>query len=334
MPEENDTNLFKRVADHAKVSPSTVTLALQDSPRISLETKERVFKASRHVRYRETRVRDKQHWNFAVVYGQTSAQDTLATSPDASIVGTLANRAGELGVSLFVQSDNRTNLNLNFRDFPSMLRRDQIDGVLLVGVVNESFLAFLREVRIPVVLAGNAETKQPVDQVKLDYRQATRHMIGELLQRGHRKFAFVTAAASIPVNREMFDAFREELEHAGCFDETLVRSTKDAYAKLDLVESLFQGSNQPTLVFATTWRMANHTAILAARNGVAFDSGFEIASAYPDAISDLGYPLHLIVPNIAELGSRALERLVVLRENPDQKRLKLLVPCSTLLQAS
>lgn len=142
--------LFKHLAQEAGVSPSTVTMALQDSPRIRAETKERVFRASRKVGYRASKIKGNHHLNFAVLYGQANPDQTLSVDVDVGIWEGISRRAVEMDISLFTQNFLPKSEKTVFADLPRLLRRDQCDGVFLMGTYYESFI-----LRYPAACCGD-----------------------------------------------------------------------------------------------------------------------------------------------------------------------------------
>src|ERR1051326_732448 len=144
------SELFKRLAQEARVSPSAVTMALQDSRRISMETKERVFRTSRKLGYRASKIKGVHHLCFAVLYGQSLPEETLSMDPDVSIWEGVSRRAVEQDITLYTQNFLPKRESIQFADLPRWIRRDQCDGLVLLGTFYESLGVFLREAKIPL----------------------------------------------------------------------------------------------------------------------------------------------------------------------------------------
>lgn len=328
-------DLFTRIAVKAGVSPSTVTLALQDSPRISLETKERVFRASRQIHYRRSRIRGTHHLNFAVVYGKAYEGEVISSSPDIGFWEGLANRATQSGVSLYTHSMSFRDDKIHFKDLPTIFRRDQVDGVVLMGVINDPFVNFLEEMKIPVVILGNVDTRRSVNQIRIDYDQGVRRLMEALLHRGHKRIGFITSSAGIAVNRQFMSGYQTALRSAGLFSNDLVRASPKTFANgFEMTTSLLHLKPRPTAILATAWDLCQQSAIAAARAGVTFDSGFEVASSHSLDHLDVGYPLHLLHVNAPSMGEKGFDRLMELRDHHDQAAVTLLLACTLRHQAA
>ena len=300
-----------------------------------METKERVFRTSRKLGYRASKIKGVHHLCFAVLYGQSLPEETLSMDPDVSIWEGVSRRAVEQDITLYTQNFLPKRESIQFADLPRWIRRDQCDGLVLLGTFYESLGVFLREAKIPFVLAGNAETRFPVDQVRIDVEQGVYGLISELVRRGHRRFGFITMGADLAVNRQFLRAFRGALEEHRLFDPKLVVTTDDPEPDgIQMATSLLKRKKPPTLIFATTRRMANEAVFAAARLGFEFDSGLEIATPHNDQYLRLGYPLHLVRSDLIGVGERAFDRLMQVVQNPNQNTVSLTVACPPLIRPS
>lgn len=333
------TALFRQVAREAGVSPSSVTLALQGSPRISPATKKRVFLASRKLGYRASKVRGIHDVNFAVLYGSTSLltniTSTIGSTLDAQIWEGIAGRASELGVSLFNFNVDLNGLRVRFEPLPALLRRDQLDGIVLMGNINEAFVRFLRRVKVPFVVVGNDELGLPVDQVKFGMERGLYDLVVDLHRQGkHKRFGLISAASEIPINQQLIRGFRSALTEIGALDENLIAVSADRLASgFELAGSVLGQKHPPTFLFGTNIRLAIESAITAARMGIAYDSGLELATAHNDPTRKLGYPLHLLSANLAKGGRWVFDRLMTLHKTPQSRPCTLEVDCVPLFSA-
>jgi len=327
------TDLFQRVAREAGVSPSSVTLALQGSPRISPATKKRVFLVSRKLGYRASKVKGIHDVNFAVLYCASSESggvtSPISLSLDAQIWEGMAGRASELGVSLFNFNVTQDGKRVRFESLPTLLRRDQLDGAAVMGNISESFVRFLRRVRIPFVVAGNDELGIPVDQVKFGVERGLYDLIIELHKRGkHKRFGFMSAASDIPINRHLLRGYRSAVTELGLLDENLVAISTDRFASgFEMAERLLKQKPAPMFLFGANIRLAIEAAITAARMGIPYDSGLELATPHNDPTRNLGYPLHLLSANLTKAGRWVFDRLMTLHKNPQARPCTLEVDC-------
>lgn len=174
---------LKFLANHLALSPTTVSLVLNSSPRaksIPQATKDRVLEAARTFNYRP---------NFFARYLSNKRSFTVAVMiPEisegygASVLSAIEGRLAREGYLHFVAS-HRWSAEL-IEETPRMLMERGVEGFILVNMPLEHSLP------VPVVNIGGRKKLPSVTNMLLDNRRAGRLALEHLVQLGHKRIAF------------------------------------------------------------------------------------------------------------------------------------------------
>lgn len=107
-----------------------------------------------------------------------------------------------------------------------MLRTQRIDGLILAstGAASMNRASLLAQLEVPVVLVDRAMEGLGYDAVVLDNRRAGLEATRHLIERGHRRIAFVNGPEVLRTAADRLSGYREALLEAGLpFDARLVR---------------------------------------------------------------------------------------------------------------
>jgi LacI family transcriptional regulator len=202
-------------------------------------------------------------------------------------------------------------------DLLGLLGRGAVDGVLVVGVLEEDWLLTLREPGLPLVLVDTFLPGSELPAIAPDYRAGARMATEHLLRLGHRRVGFIGAAVSYPFGWETHEGYAEALAAARVgYDPAQVRRAAiGVEAATAATASLLSMTEPPTALFAVTDAMALG-ALRAAR---------ELGRRVPDDLAVVGMddievsaytdpPLTTVRVAKEEMGRLAAERLIALIE--------------------
>jgi LacI family transcriptional regulator len=174
---------LKFLANHLGLSPTTVSLVLNHSPRarsIPQATKDRVLQAARTFNYRP---------NFFARYLSHKRSFTVGVMiPEisegygASVLSAIESRLAREGYFHFVAS-HRWSAEL-IEETPQLLLERGVEGFILVNMPLEHSLP------VPVVNIGGRKKLRGVTNMLLDNRRAGRLALEYLVQLGHKRIAF------------------------------------------------------------------------------------------------------------------------------------------------
>jgi LacI family transcriptional regulator len=297
---------MRDVAQHAGVSPMTVSRALRDDPRVSAEKKARIWTAVNVLGY--TRNEAARNLRLGRSGGLVGLVVTNLANPFYSQVALgVEAMTSEHGMRVILgnSGEDVASERQLVDDFVSR----RLDGIIVVPVgSNHGHLNAAQQAGIPVVLAASPPVRLIADAVMLDdfggSLEATHHLIGA----GHRKIAFLGLQPSTWTGSERFRGYCAALEEAGIpLDERIVsRQYRDVAAAERATLAMLAQEDPPTAVFAANNRntIGAYRAIRGRRSNIAlagFDD-FELADM-------LALPLTVVKYDPAELGRRAAELL-------------------------
>lgn len=312
---------IKDIAAAAGVSPSTVSLVLNDRPsRIAEETKERIKKTAKELGYAP---------NSAAVLLKTNRSYSLGLLiPDirndyyAKYAKGMEEACQKKDWTTFLCTTN--NNPLKERQYIDTFHAKNVDGLAIVTTPSNQSELFLgnRDLiisyGIPVVQMDMTGYRKPVNAVMSDHFKGGYMATKHLLSLGHRKIAFITSPKFMEGSVSRIKGCQKALEDAGLsWDSSLTfegNYTYDAGARA--IDNLI--SQDFTAVFAFNDLMAY---------GV-YNSLEKYNLRIPDDVSVVGYddnftssiinpPLTTVHQPIYEMGKAAAEILIHAAEHPD-----------------
>jgi LacI family transcriptional regulator len=186
---------MKDVALRAGVDVSTVSLAINNDPRIRPETRERILVIAHELGYRKNHLarglRSGKSFTVGAVVGYSTAfwGEVLAGAQSV-----LADREYHLLLDYSPDSGRRQDVQLD------ALKAKRVDGLLIAppdtdsAEVEDRLLEYyqtLRAERLPFVFVDRGLPGAEADIVEADNAEGAREATRHLLQRGHRRIAYV-----------------------------------------------------------------------------------------------------------------------------------------------
>lgn len=320
-------NIFKEIAKRCKVSPATVTLALQDSPRIGEDTKYRVYLMARELNYRHSKTKRRKHLQFAIFHGMILPLASQTGSTQFEIWYGVTQAINKIDASLNIYEVKLQDGEWSFPGLPSSFKRDQIDGVIVTGTPGKEFLDFLVQIKMPVIVASNADLSSDVDQICFDYARVTRMALEAALARGKRRIGFISPGSKLITHQTIYQQYENAMREADCFDEQLVAQSENVYDhEGKLMSELLTREPKLEVILTTNPRTAHQAALIAALKGVP-TSQLEIITSTSELHRELIYPQHLLIPNYEEFGRSAVKRLLDHLEKPGEPTCTIMLQC-------
>ena len=251
---------IKDIARESEVSLSTVSLVLNDNPRISPATRDRVMQTIQRLGYQPNRMARNLAWKrtntLAVLVPQL--RHAFADVYFGEIVSGIHDRAGKLGYKVMLEA-TRTEF-VDQKQYLELFDQKFVDGILFIGAnFKHRFLADFVDGSRPLILVNNYSKEDNLNYVVSNYRygawQATQH----LLRLGHRRIGFIAGGlAEIQTSQDVYESFQESHREQGvAFDPQLVVDgwlTEEG--GMHAVEELLRRDQQITAIFALNDKMA------------------------------------------------------------------------------
>jgi DNA-binding LacI/PurR family transcriptional regulator len=197
---------IKDIARAAGVSPSTVSRALHDHPRISQETKDRIHQLAEELGYTPSLPARSLVTRHTATVGMviTTASDPFLTR----LVQGVEETAERNGYSVFLSSSYR-NPERELEVVRSFHER-RASGIIITGSqIDDDYLHLSDQFPLPIVLT-NCRT-YPFS-VYVDKVAGARQGVEHLVQLGHRRIAFVGGRHGHRSSLERLTGYRQVLE--------------------------------------------------------------------------------------------------------------------------
>lgn len=306
---------IKDIAEKAGVSPSTVSRALSDHPRISPQTKSRIRCLAAEMGYSPNVIgrslAARRTFSIGLVLRHVS--DPFP----AQIVRGIEDMAVANGYHVFLSSSYGD--PERERDVIEIFRERRVDGMIVTSPsLGLRYTSLMDEFNIPIVLINCPEYPYSVSTDNLHGgRLATEH----LLQLGHTRIGYVEQGGARRTNLDRLEGYKQALQSWGTHFDPLLVATGDGSIEGGKkgMEQLLALSSPPTAVFCYN----DMTAIgaIAAIRAWGMHVPEDISLVGFDDIELAAYlnpPLTTIRQPRYELGRRAMEMLLALLAGDDE----------------
>jgi LacI family transcriptional regulator len=316
---------IKDLARIAECSVSTASKALNGRPDVGEETRKRVLEFAEKYQFVPNAygkdLKRKCTENIGVVFCRE--EQPLSGNPFYSRV--LEGIEAELAINnynliLHLQAEEKTEL-------PKFLREKRVDGILLVGVLDQVFVERVKTTQIPSVLVDPKIFVEDLNQVLIDNEHGAFQATQYLISHGHTRIGFISGDLDRMSFRQRFKGYRKALTHNKIdYDDQIVQSggLEKGY---DHAAKLLKLKDRPTAIFS-----ANDINAI-----YAFKLITDLQLRVPDDISIVGFddiefakmsapPLTTIRVYKEELGSIAVRLLLETINDHDRKPTTTLVP--------
>jgi len=222
MPEEKKQVVKKPIsqkalAEHLKLSPSTVSLVMNDAPRAKLipeATRKRIIDAAAKFDYRP---------DFYAKYLYSKRSFTAAVvlpeirDPYASTILSGIDRKLTQEKYLYFTA-NHYNQEELIREYPRRLLERAVEGFLLINT------KLVSDPGRPTVMVGSAPKVEGVPRFALNNHRGGAHAMEYLAGLGHRRFAVIKGHPWRATASQRFQGIRDSAkEHGIVLDERLVK---------------------------------------------------------------------------------------------------------------
>ena len=198
------------VARLAKVSPSAVSIVLNNRPGVSDATRKSVMEIVEQLGYapnpNSRRLLFKKTNNIAILFPRS-------TSPLEhsfySEINTAVLRECEInGYNLIFSSFSAKNDKVQF---PDLIKACDVDGVIFYGDVNPTVLNALAKYELPHIIIDNHTLLPDVLCVSADYHHASQVAVKYLMELGHREIAYIGNSAQTDFGAQTLSGYQKAL---------------------------------------------------------------------------------------------------------------------------
>jgi DNA-binding LacI/PurR family transcriptional regulator len=303
------------------ISSTTVWRALNNSPRVSSKTRQRVLRAAKKLNYRPSLVAQ------TLLRGRTQTLGVVVPMIGNPVYASLVRAVEQVA---FQHKYNIILCDTDFqldreREYVDLLARRRVEGVAIVpfaarsGSHDYEHLTRLPQQGVAVVAMQQDVPGGVVDAILPDNRAAARNMTRHLLALGHRRIGFLHGgmpAWNVPM-RERFDGYTDALREAevapddslilqaGTFESVLTDGQGEIHA--DEISAYLTRAERPTALFVPVDMLAIKVMEVA-RDGLGMRIPEDVAIAGFDDILAAAHtspPLTTVRHPTLEVGRRA-----------------------------
>src|SRR5487761_50172 len=281
---------IQMVADHARVSPKTVSRVINNERGVREETRHRILEAIRQLDYQPNLnargLAGARSFLIGLFYDKPG--DYLSEFQTGAV-----QRCRESDLHLMVQPLDIASKDMA-RDLSMLVRQLRLEGVILLPPLSDqaAVRTALAEADVPSVYS--APMREPVDSpsVDTDDRAAARQMTVELLDRGHRRIGFMLGPAGHRATEQRYLGFADAMHARGMsIDPELVQTGNFEFGDgLECARRILGARARPTAIFASNDDMAAAAACVARQIGLELPGQLSIAGFDDAPIATMTWP--------------------------------------------
>jgi len=304
---------IKDIAKLLGISPGTVSRALQKSPRVSKETILRVEEAAKKLSYRpnitaQRLVSGKTH-NIGVILSKDIREYTSVQLFNSIILNGILEVAEAHNYNLnFAIDSQEEKQGALYR----IVQNQDVDGVLIINVVNEDILASLRTNGIPVVLIDNHFDNRSEYAVNNDDRIGASIATKHLISLGYKTIGMIGINEEA-FHRECLSGYLQALAECGLRADPrfVLKGWGSTHSAYEITWNILKQNRFPRAFFVVTDEMA--IGVIRAVKDCGLSVPQDVAVVGMDDIPLLDYvdpPLTTMRIYIAEIGRTAVGMLL------------------------
>ncbi len=304
---------LKQLAKELKVSISTVSKALRDSPEISVETIEKVKYLANKYNYRPNKIALSLKSNRTLTIGVIIPD--ILNRFYSKVLNGIHDSADQYGYDVI--TINTKESIIKEVDSMQIFSSGTVDGVIIAmseETLNKNDYSHLKEFTMketPIVMFDRVTDKINCDKVIIDDFDAIYNEVKSLKDLGRKKIGFISTINELNVGKYRANGFRKaSFDFFGKFDENLIlRISKNRDKHIEIEK--FLKKNKPDAVISADI-LCGVISINIARNlNIEVPKELSVVGFGDKTISEYSSPkLTTIYQHGTEIGNRSVELLV------------------------
>lgn len=245
---------IKDVAREANVATSTVSRVLSDSGRISEKTKKRVNEVIQRLNYKPNELARKLVSNKSRILGVIIPKEASSFFSNPFFVEAMMGMSiaadEEKYYLMYAFGKTEEDELKNVKEFVS---NNLLDGICLLTVRdNDKSIEYLQKIKFPFVVIGTPDIKEAL-WVDNDNINATYNITNKLIEKGHKKIAFIGGNRDLKVSKDRFKGYQNALKENNIeFKKELIYEG-ESFSEKDGEKGIIQilKREQPTAIIGT-----------------------------------------------------------------------------------
>src|SRR5690606_16967676 len=247
----NKPTTIKEIARKLKISPSTVSRALNDHPSIGLVTTMRVKKMAEEMAYEpnQTAIFFKQRKTFTIGVILPKLSEPFFSEAISAIENVAEAKKYTVILGQSLDDENR---ELNILQ---TFKKHRVDGILISlskNTSNTDFEEILSKTEIPIVFFDCVPDLPNVHKVYSDLSSGMIEAINAFVERGHSKIALINGPETLLASKERADSFHKalKLQNIDPQDGYVVHSDLTEVGNEEAMEKLCSLAIRPSAVIS------------------------------------------------------------------------------------
>jgi LacI family transcriptional regulator len=308
---------IKDIAQECGVSLSTVSLVLNDNPRISEKTRQKVQEAVRRHAYQPNQqargLASKSSRIMSVVV--PNLNHVFADVYFGEILSGIHARTAETDYKLLLDVANKQFLDNH--EYTNIIRSRRADGMLFIAsTIHDTYLREVENMQLPFLLVNHYYPNSKLSYITVDYKMSAQLAADHLLSLGHKRIGLI-AGTNTYTGLDFRDAFLAHCRQKGLPEQDLPWedgglhwSQEDGY---QAAKRLLEKRPDLTAIMAANDRMAMGVISYAHGHGRRVPQDLSVMGV--DDIPSAPFtspPLSTIRHNLFEVGRRSFDRLLAM----------------------
>lgn len=329
---------LKDIAQKAKVSIATVSLALNDNTLVNIDTKERVKKWAEELNYfpnlNAQRLAKRKSFNICIFLNSKY----FFKSPNIYYLKVIGGIIRESEHTDYTISFSFYGREKEDRVIIRKINTQNLDGIIIFDVINETTLKNLKnEFKVPIVLVDNHKKYNYMYSIDNDdfggAYKATKYM----LSLGHTKIGYIGIPDCHPLGNECWKGFKKALNEKGIKETVAYKNCEFSFfSGKKAINYLFsKDKNLPTGFFCVNDYIAIGAIEELRRKGYKVPDDFSfVAMDDMEISSEVEPPLTTVRIKMEELGASGLRKIISLINNNFNGEIKTIIDNDLIIRNS
>jgi len=333
---KNSEPTIHDIARELKISASTVSRALNDNPRISLKTKEKIKAVADSMGYRPntlaSNLRNKKSNTIGIVVPLINRHFF------SSVISGVEEVAFKAGFNVVISQSNDL-FEKEIRIVHSMFS-NRVDGLIISTAMqsnNFDHLKLFGKKNIPLVLFDRAIPEIETDKIVIDDFAGGFKVTQHLIDQGYRRISHIAGPQNLMIYVERKNGYLEALKQNGIeADESLLLiNPLTSVDGVPAIQQLLTLSDPPDAIFCGNDTTALSVIIYLRNNGYRIPQDIGIVGFSNEPYSKFVSPsISTIAQPGFEMGKKAAELIIRKIENKEKTFQTIVLPSELIVRES
>ncbi len=207
---------IREIARRANVSVATVSMVLNQNPKITEATAKRVRSVIDETGYQPNRIAQSLSGKYTRMLGVLlpTLRHALADPYFGEIISGIVDKADRFGHKVMIESAKPD--FIRERKHLELFERRFVDGVLCIGFNDRhSFLKDFAKAKRPMIVVNNTFPGWGIDHIVCDYVGGAEQVMTYLEQLGHERIGLIHGSPNVHTARAVRDVYERRMKQRG-----------------------------------------------------------------------------------------------------------------------